>query len=203
MARLARGTLYGLGLGILLSGPVNAGEGAPPPSQADSVVISSPPAGELVPGRKSGKTALLLSLLGTAVPVAASAPFIWETSGTSLAEASAVVCVGAILVGPSLGHFYAARPGRAFAGIGIRVLASAGVVLAGLASISEGGTTSDQATLGVIGGIVAGASVIFDIIDAPHSARVHNDGLGRGRTAVGITPSVDSRGIGLRAHVSF
>jgi len=203
MTTLVRVTLYGLSLGILLSGPVKAEEGAPPASPADSTVISSPPASQLVPDIKSGRTALLLSLLGTVVPVAASAPFIWESSGTSLAKTSAVVCTGAILLGPSLGHFYAARPGRAFAGIGIRVLASAAVVVASLGGISEGGTTSGQATLGVIGGIVVGASVIYDIIEAPRSARVHNDGLHRGLTAIGISPSVDSRGVGLRANVSF
>src|SRR6202008_2121409 len=121
MTTLARVALCGLSLGILLSGPVKAEEGASPASPAspaDSAGISSAPrGGELLPGIKSGKTALLMSLLGTAVPIAASAPFIWEQSGTSLAHASAVVGTAAILFGPSLGHFYAERPGRAFAGI--------------------------------------------------------------------------------------
>jgi len=190
MTTLARVALYGLSLGILLSGPVKAEEGAPR-------------GGELLPGIKSGKTALLTSLLGTAVPIAASAPFIWEKSGTSLAKASAVVGTGAILLGPSLGHFYAERPGRAFAGIGIRALGSAAVVVGSLGGITEAGSTSGQEALAVIGCIVVGASVIYDIVEAPHSARIHNDRVRRGLTAIGISPSVDSRGVGFRATVSF
>jgi Zn-dependent protease len=114
-----------------------------------------------------------------------------------------VVGTGAILLGPSFGHFYSDRPGRAFAGIGVRVLASAAVVVASLGGISEAGTTSGQATLAVIGGIIVGASVIYDIAEAPHSAQIHNDRVRRGLAAIGVSPSVDSRGVGLRATVSF
>jgi hypothetical protein len=189
-------------LGILLSGPVHAEDVARSPSSADNTAISSPLRGE-VSGTKSGKTALLLSLLGTAVPAAATLPLIWESSGTSVAHTSAILCTGAYLLGPSLGHFYAGRPGRAFAGIGIRVLAGAGVAIAGLGSGSEGGVTSGQAALGVAGAIVGAASVIYDIASAPHSARVHNDELRQERVTIGILFTEDLRGVGLRAKVTF
>ena len=203
MVKLAKATFRGLSLGILLSGPANADEGARPPSAIDSVAISSPPAGELPPGTKSGKTALIFSVLGTVVPAAATLPFIWESSGTSLAHTSAVVGAGTYLIGPSLGHFYANRPGRAVAGIGIRVLAAAGVVIAGFGGASEGGITPGQAALGVAGGIIGAASVVWDIASAPHSARVHNDGLRQEHAAIGIMLSGDTRGIGVSAKATF
>ena len=204
MAKSPIATVCWLGLGILLSGPVIAAEVERPPSLGDSTVSSPRPAGgELVPGVKSGKTALLASLLGTVVPAAATLPFIWERSGTSLAKTSAVLGAGAYLFGPSLGHFYAERPGRAFAGIGLRVLAAAGVVIAGLGSSSEAGVTSGETAMGIAGAIVGGASVIYDIVDAPHSARVHNDEVRRVHPVIGILLPEGSRGIGLRATVTF
>ncbi len=203
MTRSPGETLYCLSLSVLLSGPVHAGDAARTPSPADSAVVSSQPPSPLAPSLKSGKTALLLSLLGTAVPLAATLPFIWESSGTSLAHTSAVVGVGAIVIGPSLGHFYAGRPGRAFGGIGLRVLAGAGVAVAGLGSGAEGGATSGQAALGVAGAIVGAASAIWDIASAPHSARVHNDRARRGLTLTDFRITDDSGGIGLRATVAF
>src|SRR5689334_4211896 len=60
--------------------------------------------------RKSGSTAFLWSFAGTAVP--------WVVAFGSSAELgaapAALVTVG-MLAGPSLGHFYAGRPGRALA----------------------------------------------------------------------------------------
>ena len=203
MTRSSRENLYWLGLSVLLSGPVHAGDAARAPSSADSAAVSSQSPGQLAPGLKSSKTALLLSFLGTAAPLAASLPFIWESSGTSLAHTTAVIGVGAVVIGPSLGHFYAGRPGRAFAGIGLRVLAGAGVAIAGLGSGAEGGATSGQAALGVAGGIVGAASVIWDIASAPHSARVHNEQARHGLTLTDVRLTDDSRGIGLRATVAF
>jgi hypothetical protein len=197
--------LYWLGLSVLLSGPVRAGDEAGPPStRADTTAVSAPAGGELAPGMKSGKTALLLSVLGTVGPAAATLPFIWERSGTSLAKTAAIVGTGAYLFGPSLGHFYSGRPGRAFAGIGLRALAAAGVVIAGFATASEAGANSGQAAVGVAGAVVGGASVIYDIVSAPHSARVHNDEMRRGMHATfGILPVDGLRGIGIRASVAF
>ena len=46
--------------------------------------------------------------------------------------------------------------------------------------------------------------MIYDIVSAPHSARVHNDGLRRGMHAtIGILPVDGLRGIGIRASVAF
>ena len=149
---------------------------------------------------KSPKTALLWSLLGTALPVAASAPFVWTPAAP---DGAGILLVGALVIGPSLGHFYAGRPGRAFAGIGVRILGGAGLAVGSLASIAESGATNGSTAIAAIGAIVGGAAILFDIIRAPHSAQVHNDRVREGRFGFGITPSLGAGGLGLRATATF
>lgn len=148
---------------------------------------------------KSGRSAFLISFLGTAT-AAACAPLVFESDGP---EAAGFVLVGALVLGPSLGHFYAERPGPAFAGIGIRLLAGAAVAYGGLADASEGGATSTSNAIAAAGVIVGGASILWDIARAPHSARVYNDHVRQGRISFGITPSVGPAGVGLSASVTF
>ncbi len=170
------------------------------PMRVDSTLAPSGQDGEGTTGMKSETGALLWSLLGTVVPVAASAPFVWTPASPS---GAAVLLVGAVIIGPSLGHFYAARPGVAFAGIGVRLLAGAGVAVGGLASTSEGGATSGSNAMAAIGAIVGGASIVWDILRAPHSARVHNNQVRQGRISLRITPSVHAGGLGLCAVATF
>jgi hypothetical protein len=162
----------------------------------DSALVSPVAGGEL----KSETTALLWSFLGTALPAAASAPFVWTPTGNS--EEAAIVLVGALVIGPSLGHFYAERSGPAFAGIGIRVLAGAAIVAA--AGYDYDNTSSSQyETLAIAGAIVGGASIMWDILRAPHSASVYNEKARPGGVSIRITPSVGAAGPGLRAAATF
>lgn len=165
-------------------------------SPGDSTLISPASAEEGIPGTKSETKALLLSLLGTAT-AGACAPLVFE--GQSGSDPAAYVLVGALVVGPSLGHFYSGRPGPALAGIGIRILAGAAVAFGGLASTSEQGATGASNAIAAIGAIVGGASVIYDIARAPHSARVHNDQVRQSGISFGITPSAD----GLSVTMTF
>jgi|GEM_PF-1075998 len=173
-------------------------EGGPVTAPGDTLGYSGP-ADDETPGTKSETTALLLSFLGTAT-AGACAPLVFESTSS---DPAAYVLVGALLIGPSLGHFYAGRPGPAFAGIGIRLLAGAAVAVGGLAASSEAGTTSGSDAIAAIGAIVGGASVIYDILRAPHSARVHNDEVRQNRIGFGITPAVGSSGVGLSVAATF
>ncbi len=166
----------------------------------DSMAVSAE-SGEEAPGLRSKKTALLWSLLGTALPTAASAPLVWKARGAP--DGAAIILVGALIIGPSLGHFYAARPGPAFAGIGIRALAGGAVAVGGLAAGSEQGATSGSNAMAAIGAIVGGASLVWDILRAPHSAQVHNDKVRRGQVGILITPSISAAGVGLLATATF
>jgi hypothetical protein len=147
---------------------------------------------EKIPGLKSGRTAFWWSFLGTTVPalVGIGAP---------------VMLVPAVLVGPSLGHFYAGRSGTAWAGMGIRTLAGV-VVLVG-AALGSDENSSDHSTssntLIAVGAILGSASVVWDIARAPHSAHVHNDEIRRKHATVGIAPSFGAAGPGLCAEIRF
>jgi len=192
--------LPGLVTGLLLSGvgaaPVSA-QSAPP---ADSTAVTATaPEGE-IQGMKSGTTALLLSFLGTAVPSVVAGLEVWE--GSSDSEVPGAIFVGALVIGPSLGHFYSDRPGRALVGIGIRTLAGAGVAAAILGESDEG-DDNDLEALGIVCAVVGSAAAVWDIVDAPHSAHVHNEQLRATRVGMGLIPTSDGVGLGLRADITF
>jgi hypothetical protein len=163
-----------------------------------SAVVSPGSADEPTPSIKSGRTALLWSLFGTMVPVVTSSLYRNDEN----ANLTGAVLAGGLIIGPSLGHFYSARPGPALVGIGIRTLTGAAVAAAAV-ELADDGNDYDLEVLGVVGLIVGTASLVWDIASAPHSAHVHNHQVSRRHASFGITPSMGSAGLGLRAAVSF
>ncbi len=124
-------------------------------------------------GPKDPNTALLLSLGGTA----ASAGLV-IAGGAS--NDGGLVAAGLLssLVTPSLGEWYAGKP--LTAGMGIRVV-SAAAEIAGLAEafkcFDTENCTNNQGLAGalMLGGLVGyAAGTIYDIADAPSSAREYN-----------------------------
>lgn len=89
-----------------------------------------------------------------------------------------LILIWALVVGPSLGHFYADRPAAWNNNSG-----GSELMLAGLA----------------LGGTV----LAWDIIAAPRSARVHNAKVRLNRVAIGLIPSYQTPGVRLRARISF
>lgn len=90
---------------------------------------------------KSEKTALQLSLWGTLIPVSVGTALLVgmgnEESGPE-SGASAfpplILLTTGYLFGPSLGYFYGGRPGRAWTGVGIRVVGTGAIIAAIAAS---------------------------------------------------------------------
>ena len=80
-----------------------------------------------VPARKSPGAAFRASFFSTVIPMGAGAAVLASTDN----GAGAVLFFGGMVVGPSVGHFYADQVGR---GIGTMLLRGAGTVI-GLASI--------------------------------------------------------------------
>ena len=153
------------------------------------------------PGTKSETTALLWSLLGTVVPAGAAllmAPS--QSSGTNESAAPGLLLLGSALIGPSLGHFYSGRSGRALTGIGIRSAAVAAMAV-GFAAAWNGNGGGDE--LMVAGLAVGGTVLTYDIIRAPHSARVHNRSVQTARIAVGLTELSHVPRLRLGMSVSF
>lgn len=120
--------------------------------------------------RKSGGKALALSLFGTLLPVAMGA---LSASGDG-SDAGAVLAVTGVVLGPSLGHFYAERPVYA---TGMAVLRG-GAVVAALSGTSCETNCDNRAALSVLTGLVALVSVYVDIATAPGAVRARNRRLG-------------------------
>ena len=165
------------------------------PPQLHGSASSSHPTAVEPPRAKSSATALYWSLFGTFVPALLSAPQVGDGQGP------AIVFLGAVVIGPSLGHFYAARPGRAVGGITLRAAALTGVV-AGVA-MAWNSESTHGGPLAVAGLAIGATSLIVDIASAPGSARLHNQRAEQGRLVLGVTPPCSSRGPGLCANVSF
>ena len=152
-------------------------------------------------GTKSGNTAFGYSLLGTGLPCVASAILLSNDNvrtGPGLLPTAA-----GYLAGPSLGHFYAGRPKRAWLGIGIR---SASALAFGVGLAIEGEKNYDAPTANVL--MIAGfwvglTSAVYDVFDAPKSARLHNEELMQGRLRVTPAAIGVARAPGLRADVTF
>jgi len=138
-------------------------------------------------GIKSESTALRLSMLGTGLPLG--------TGVLVAGDAGAWIFLGGAVLGPSLGHFYAERPGRALIGVGIRSAAIVGLAAAIGSSWED--ESGGAAALGIGCLMVGTASIITDIAEAPRSARKHNAGVGERRFSVGPWKN------GVRASLEF
>ena len=137
------------------------------------------------PGR-----AFLYSFFGTAIPVGVGGA---TALGNNELSAGSLVAIGGAVVGPSLGHFYAQRYGRAIRGIVIRGVATA--IVAGTLTTD---TRSDGLAALSAGALLVGiTSFVVDIAGAPHSARVHNETVA-GRVRLGVAPLAGPPGVAVR-----
>ena len=138
-------------------------------------------------GPKSADTALMLSLGGTAASIGL-------VVAGGAANNGGMVAAGLLssLVTPSFGEWYAGKP--LTAGMGIRV-ASAAAEIAGIAEAlkcwdTENSCSSNDGAAGalMLGGLIGyAAGTIYDIADAPSSAREYNRAHGWHAT---VTPTV-------------
>lgn len=149
---------------------------------------------EGTPGLKSPQTALLLSFFGTAIPVGV---------GISLPDEEDAVLTfltGAV-IGPSLGHIYAGRPGRAMGGIAVRTLAVVGIGAAFQMSLN--GSSGDGDVLGFTSLALGAGMVVYDIVGAPGSANAYNEALLAKRVSVMPALLGEERAPGFRVVVSY
>jgi len=149
--------------------------------------------------RASESGAFGRSLLGTLIPVGlgwAMMASAYDNSG--LDENTAAGTVGALsftaglLVGPSLGYFYAGQSGRAWRGVGLRVLGLGAAVVAAAASWDCYGDECDTAgVVALLGSAVTLGSAIYDIATVRGAVRRSNDEA-RG-VSVSVAPTYSSR----------
>lgn len=157
---------------------------------------------------KSPGLALALSLLGTGAGVAA----LFAASEVEDGELVGTLGVAALVVGPSLGHFYAGEPDRGVRHAALR-LGAVATMGAGLALFfsspcafgSENECPETREDLGltifVAGALLGAGSAVYSIIDAPFAAR-------RANRALIVTPApivgpARSTGLGLTLATPF
>jgi hypothetical protein len=153
--------------------PPPAAPATQPPLVAPAQTVASTSA---VPEGKSPVTALSLSMLGTAAGVGMMA----VGSGTD-SGGLGLLGVATIVVGPSLGHFYAGETERGLALTGVRA-GGGGVMVAGafwlllecfpFLTECEGG--AGPAIVMSTGLAVVAGSALYSIYDAPRAARRQN-----------------------------
>jgi hypothetical protein len=217
MDRAIRKTLP-LALGIALvalattASMGSAQEPAAQDARPDTLGLASPAPSPAYLDMKSESKALRLSALGTLIPGLAAVASAPGAFGDSPGAGTVFVTAGAfaVLVGPSLGHFYAGRPGRAWLGIGLRCAGAAGFIGAVAASFPSSwnsGSSSGADGAAVCALALIGGSMIYDIGTAARSARVHNAKLGAEpgakRLVLAVVPTRDRAGAEVVASVRF
>jgi hypothetical protein len=155
---------------------------------------------EVSAGRRSPGTAVTLSALGTAVPIA-----------LGLTGRGVGLLAGGLVLGPALGYVYAGEAGRGMAHAGIRA-AILGAAVGGAVAIcsagncnigifGESGGELVPAAFFLLGGVVATTVLaVRDINRAGDRLRARNQPLNRLR--VSFVPQRDGR-FGLGASVRF
>lgn len=139
--------------------------------------------------QKSENAALNYSLFGTLIPTA-----------------TLVLAYPGLLIGPSMGYFYTGQGGRAWTGIGVRALATGGMISAfGICGwdCGEGDDAYNVAWAVFIasGGVFVG-SAIYDIATVKRAVRERNQSLS---PSFGLAPTYSParRELGLRLSLRF
>jgi hypothetical protein len=133
-------------------------------------------------GGRSKTLAVLGSAIGTAVPVAIGVHTFSKTSG----DQGASLILAGYMFGPSVGHFYANRPNRAFGGMALRLIPVVGLGLASAASWDSPSKAADALAVG--SGLLATGLVLADIARVSDSVRAHNAEHAHPRVSLGVVP---------------
>jgi ABC-type nickel/cobalt efflux system permease component RcnA len=134
-------------------------------------------------GSKSATIATLVSVIGTAVPVAAGIHDWNKTDG----DHGAPMILGGYLLGPALGHFYAGRPNAAFGGMALRLVPI--VLLGGAVSASWDAPSKAADVLAVGSALLATGIVAWDIGRTSNSVHAYNEDHAHPRVSLGVVPA--------------
>ena len=148
--------------------------------------------------RPSESVALNRSLWGTIVPIglglamAASAGNEGPNGSGEIGALGFMAFTGGLVVGPSLGYFYAGERGRAWRGLGLRILGYGALFGAVAASWDcYGDECRAGAALAVVGSAMTLGSAIYDIASVRGAVRRRNEAA-EGRS-VRVAPMYSSR----------
>jgi len=161
----------------------------------------TPAAAPSAPERKSGATAVFLSLGATLVPAGI---------GIALANedyvSPAIIAAGAVF-GPTAGYIYANEAGAGRGGLKFRIIAGgiSGLLgLVGYLSEDDEFVEGSGAVLPLtIGGVLVGISAIRDIARVDGVVRAHNARITHSGISLVPTYSPAHQALGLRLHMTF
>lgn len=126
--------------------------------------------------------------------------------GTLIPTATLILAYPGLLIGPSTGYFYADQPGRAWKGIGIRALATGGMISSFIICGWDCGSGDSEYNiawavfLSSAGAFVG--SAIYDIATVEGAVRRHNESLKISWSAAPMY-SVSEHEFGLRLSLRF
>ncbi|MGD8921987.1 MAG: hypothetical protein PVH24_01980 [Candidatus Zixiibacteriota bacterium] len=139
---------------------------------------------------RSPEKATHLSFLGTVVPVVAG-----FMSGSGSFD---LIFLGAVSLGPGLGHLYAANLDHFFIGLGLRTL---GFLAIGATYTSSWNDTSP--TLQTVGWLTLGTVSVYDIVTAGGSARKYNEKHGLAGFDISPTYFASQKAFGVQVSLGF
>ncbi len=158
--------------------------------------------------RASESAALGRSLWGTIVPIGVGWAILASSNGPDQNGATAAVgglsFTGGLVVGPSLGYFYAGQSGRAWRGIGLRVLGLGTLIGAAAASWDCYGNECETArAVALVGSVVTLGSAIYDIASVRGAVRRRNERAQGVSVRVAPTYYSRRRAAGVALQVTF
>lgn len=190
--RAQKGTTVGLALAVLLfSTTVSWG-------QDDSTQKS------LSVKEKNPKTAFLMTLVGTAVPLAAAA------AGAAGAGDFVGLGMTGLLIGPSLGYFYGGLLWRGLLGVGIRAIGEGIILIGGLGAWFEAWGWDHEKpdirkyeSVVLVGAGIVLASAIWDL--AYVKGAVNRRNIRARERALAFSPLINPRTktVGITVRLSF
>jgi hypothetical protein len=141
---------------------------------------------------KSPSKALSLSLVSTGVPLIIGLGLAVADAPAPADTYSAILILGGVVVGPSVGHFYAGNTGHGVLTIGLRSVGLAGGTLGlYLWAIAEVENVESVGALGIIIFVPSAAlmlgSAVYDIATASGAARKYNEKKRLSRFSIGPT----------------
>jgi hypothetical protein len=139
---------------------------------------------------RSPEKATHLSFLGTVVPVVAGY--------MSDSDAFDQIFIGAVSIGPGLGHLYAANLDHFFIGLGLRTL---GFLAVGATYTSSWNDTSP--TLQTVGWLTLGAASVFDMVTAAGSVQDYNEKHGLAAVSVSPTYFASQKAFGVQVSIGL
>jgi hypothetical protein len=175
------------------------------------LVVSAPAvAGSTTASEPERKSPVVATLAALGPALAGGALFV--AGGRADSDPLVIAGLATLTIGPGAGHLYTRDGWRALLTTGIRV-ANVAVIGGSLYLLDRVGTGPDDdspcamtpllgALLILIGTGAFGATIGFDVVDAPLSARRYNWRLDR-RLDLSVTPTVMTTGAGLAPGLAF